>query len=53
MKKILIFILILLIIIDIYFEVNFFKINEVLIESKKIKHEIKIIQISDLHNKKV
>ncbi|MDD5013413.1 MAG: metallophosphoesterase [Candidatus Pacebacteria bacterium] len=53
MKKMLIIILILLIIIDVYFEVNFPKINEVLIETKKVKEEIRIIQISDLHNKRL
>jgi uncharacterized protein len=52
MKKMLI-ILILLIVIDVFFEVNFPKINEVLIESDKVKEEIRIIQISDLHNKNI
>lgn len=52
MKKMLI-ILILLIILDVYFEVNFPKINEVSIESNKVKEDIKIIQISDLHDKRI
>lgn len=53
MKKMFILILIIVLILYVYYEVNFFKINEVLIETEKIKEEIKIIQISDLHNKKV
>ena len=53
MKKMLIIFLILLLIIDVYFEVNFPRINEILIETDKIKEEVRIIQISDLHNKKV
>lgn len=38
---------------DIVFEVNFPKINEVLIESDKVEEETRIIQISDLHGKKL
>lgn len=51
MKKMFIIILILIIIIYIYFEVNFPKINEVLIEGQ-VEEEIRIIQISDVHDKK-
>ena len=51
MKKMFIIILI-LIIIYVYFQVNFPKINEVLIEGQ-VKEEIRIIQISDVHDKKV
>jgi uncharacterized protein len=53
MKKILIILILLIVIIDVFFEVNFPKINEVLIESDKLKEEVRIIQISDLHNKYV
>lgn len=53
MKKMFIFILIIGLILYVYFEVNFFKINEVLIETDRIQKEFRIIQISDLHNKKV
>lgn len=53
MKRMHIFVLIIVLILYVYFEVNFFKINEVLIENSKIKEEVRIIQISDLHNKKI
>ena len=45
-------IILILIIIYVYFQVNFPKINEVLIEGQ-VKEEIRIIQISDVHDKKV
>lgn len=37
---------------DVFFEVNFPKINEVLIESDKVEGETRIIQISDLHSQR-
>ncbi len=51
---IIIYILLSLFAIDIFCEVNFPKINHVNIKSEKIKagEEIKIVQITDLHNKK-
>ncbi|MDD5098673.1 MAG: metallophosphoesterase, partial [Candidatus Pacebacteria bacterium] len=51
MKKMLIIFILLIIIVDIFFEVNFPKINEVSLESDKVKEDIRIIQISDLHDK--
>ena len=47
-------ILFLLLIIDVFYEVNFIKVNKIEIETDKIAtgEEIKIVQISDLHNKK-
>jgi len=38
---------------DIVFEVNFPQLNEVLIESDRVKEETRIIQISDLHGKRI
>ncbi|MFA5086728.1 MAG: metallophosphoesterase [Candidatus Paceibacterota bacterium] len=51
---IIVFILIAVLACDILFEVNFPKVNEVDIKSSKIKseQEIRIVQISDLHNQK-
>ncbi len=45
----------LLISVRIIYEVNFTKINEVRIESKKLKNieELRVLQISDFHNKKL
>jgi len=51
MKKMLIIFILLIIVVDIFFEVNFPKINEVSLESDKVKEDIRIIQISDLHDK--
>jgi hypothetical protein len=49
--QILIVVVLILLSLDVFFEVNFPKINEISIESDKIKKEIRIIQISDLHGK--
>lgn len=51
---IIIFVLLFLFAIDVFCEVNFPKINQIEIKSDKIKagEEIKIVQITDLHNKK-
>ncbi|MFA5169152.1 MAG: metallophosphoesterase [Candidatus Paceibacterota bacterium] len=57
MKKItiaIIFVLLFLFTADVFYEVNFPKVNLIEIETDKIKagEEIKIVQITDLHNKK-
>ncbi len=52
MNKKLIIIILIVLLLNVFFEVNFPKINEVSIESDKIESEIRIIQISDLHGKK-
>lgn len=56
-KKILLFlaIIVVLLVSYIYYQVNFTKINNVVLESKKIPHgeSLKILQISDVHNKSV
>ena len=44
--------LVLLLLADIFYEVNFIKINRVEVRSTKVAQEIKIVQITDLHNKK-
>ena len=49
--QILIVVVLILLFSDIFFEVNFPKINEVAIESDKIKKETRVVQISDLHGK--
>jgi hypothetical protein len=53
-NKMVIFIVILfsLLLADIFYEVNFVKVNNIEIKSSKVKEEIKIVQITDLHNKK-
>lgn len=52
--KLLLSIIFVLLIIDIFYEVNFPKVNEVEIKTDKIiaGEEIKIVQITDLHNKR-
>jgi len=53
MNKTPIIIVLIVLLLDVFFEVNFPKINEVSIESEKIKDEIRIIQISDLHGQEL
>lgn len=52
--RMLLIILLLLLIADIFYEVNFPKVNKIEIETDKIVagEEIRIVQISDLHNKR-
>lgn len=56
-KKILISLIVILVILItyIYYQVNFTKINNVVLESKKIPlgESLKILQISDVHNKRI
>ncbi len=51
---IIIFVLLFLLVADVFCEVNFPKVNQVEIKTEKLKagEEIKIVQITDLHNKK-
>jgi len=53
MKNNILLIIFILLIVDICYEVNFPKVNEIEIETDKIVagEEIRIVQISDLHNK--